>query len=122
MPSERTQRQIDRLLDEAEHAIAARDWTTLRQHALDVLRLDPTNEDARTFLTAAERDSAEPAIARPASADSRNVIVASATSATPGPTSFASGRYLVKKFLGEGGKKKVYWPTTGCSIETSPSR
>jgi tetratricopeptide (TPR) repeat protein len=27
---------------------------------------------------------------------------------SPGPTSFASGRYQVKKFLGEGGKKKVY--------------
>ncbi|MFP3898815.1 MAG: protein kinase domain-containing protein [Dehalococcoidia bacterium] len=27
---------------------------------------------------------------------------------TPRPTSFASGRYTVKKFLGEGGKKKVY--------------
>jgi hypothetical protein len=48
MPSERTQRQIDRLLDEAEHAIAARDWVAVRQHALDVLRLDPENEDARS--------------------------------------------------------------------------
>ena len=27
---------------------------------------------------------------------------------TPEPTSFAGGRYQVKKFLGEGGKKKVY--------------
>jgi len=27
---------------------------------------------------------------------------------TPLPTSFANGRYQVKKFLGEGGKKKVY--------------
>ena len=27
---------------------------------------------------------------------------------TPVPTSFANGRYQVKKFLGEGGKKKVY--------------
>jgi tetratricopeptide (TPR) repeat protein len=27
---------------------------------------------------------------------------------TPEPTSFANGRYEVKKFLGEGGKKKVY--------------
>jgi tetratricopeptide (TPR) repeat protein len=27
---------------------------------------------------------------------------------SPEPTSFASGRYQVKKFLGEGGKKKVY--------------
>ncbi len=26
----------------------------------------------------------------------------------PLPTSFANGRYQVKKFLGEGGKKKVY--------------
>jgi eukaryotic-like serine/threonine-protein kinase len=29
-------------------------------------------------------------------------------SSTPQPTSFANGRYQVKKFLGEGGKKKVY--------------
>jgi tetratricopeptide (TPR) repeat protein/archaellum biogenesis ATPase FlaH len=29
-------------------------------------------------------------------------------SPSPEPTSFASGRYQVKKFLGEGGKKKVY--------------
>ena len=29
-------------------------------------------------------------------------------SPTPQPTSFANGRYQVKKFLGEGGKKKVY--------------
>ena len=26
----------------------------------------------------------------------------------PQPTSFANGRYEVKRFLGEGGKKKVY--------------
>ena len=30
------------------------------------------------------------------------------TQSTPVPTSFANGRYQVKKFLGEGGKKKVY--------------
>src|SRR3990172_1136673 len=29
-------------------------------------------------------------------------------SSSPVPTSFANGRYVVKKFLGEGGKKKVY--------------
>jgi hypothetical protein len=29
MPSERVQRQIDRLLDEAEHAISAEDWRTV---------------------------------------------------------------------------------------------
>jgi serine/threonine protein kinase len=31
-----------------------------------------------------------------------------AKASSPQPTSFASGRYQVKKFLGEGGKKKVY--------------
>ena len=30
------------------------------------------------------------------------------TSSSPLPTSFAKGRYTVKKFLGEGGRKKVY--------------
>jgi tetratricopeptide (TPR) repeat protein len=30
------------------------------------------------------------------------------TRSSPEPTSFANGRYQVKKFLGEGGKKKVY--------------
>jgi len=35
---------------------------------------------------------------------------AAKTSSSPSliPTSFANGRYVVKKFLGEGGKKKVY--------------
>jgi len=32
----------------------------------------------------------------------------SSTPSSPLPTSFANGRYTVKKFLGEGGKKKVY--------------
>lgn len=32
----------------------------------------------------------------------------STLSGSPLPTSFANGRYTVKKFLGEGGKKKVY--------------
>ncbi len=34
--------------------------------------------------------------------------VASAPPSSPPPASFANGRYAVKKFLGEGGKKKVY--------------
>src|SRR4030042_6978501 len=33
---------------------------------------------------------------------------ASTKQPSPQPTSFAGGRYQVKKFLGEGGKKKVY--------------
>ena len=50
MPSQRVQRQIDRLLDEAEEALTQRDWTRVRDLAQDALALDPENEDAETFL------------------------------------------------------------------------
>ena len=63
----------------------------------DALRLDPDNADAKTFLAAANRDAA------PATPVSSTVSVAA-----PEPTSFANGRYTVTRFLGEGGKKKVY--------------
>ena len=33
------------------------------------------------------------------------------------PTSFANGRYEVKRFLGEGGKKKVYLAQAGISLK-----
>ena len=46
MPSERIQRQIDRLLDEADEAIASQDWTIVRDRARSALRLDPENQDA----------------------------------------------------------------------------
>ena len=55
MPSERVQRQIDRLLDGAEDALTDRDWSRVRDLARDALALNPDNEDARTFLDAAER-------------------------------------------------------------------
>ncbi len=47
MASERIQRQIDRLLDEAEEAISRFDWESLHQAAQAVLRFDPENIDAR---------------------------------------------------------------------------
>ena len=56
MPSERIQRQVDRLLDEAEAALAANDWPRVREAASNALRLDPENADARSFLEAADRD------------------------------------------------------------------
>jgi len=37
MPSERMQRQIDRLLNEAEEAIASQDWPAVRDRARSVL-------------------------------------------------------------------------------------
>ena len=107
MASERVQRQIDRLLDEAEEAFAKRDWQVVRDNARDVIGLDPANQDALTFFNAAEQalnntevDQANPP---PRSLSS---LATPATETTP--TSFANGRYEVKRFLGEGGKKRVY--------------
>jgi len=167
MPSERTQRHIDRLLDAADEAMAQRDWALVRQNAQDVIDLDPGNEDAVAFLAAVDRKTETPALPdsthppRPegVSGDgppSGGVEEASSTTprmgrgegqpkqqdhagqslagaggspALPGPTappsvgarfiapvaqapsvptSFVNGRYTVQKFLGEGGKKKVY--------------
>ena len=55
MGSERVQRQIDRLLDEAEKAFEQREWIVVRDDAQDVLGLDPANQEALTFLNVAQR-------------------------------------------------------------------
>ena len=55
MTSERIQRQIDRLRDEAEDASVHRDWETVRDRAQHALTFDPENPDALGFLAAAER-------------------------------------------------------------------
>ncbi len=107
MVSERRRQRIERLLDEAEEAVSHFDWTAVRNCAQAVLAFDPDNADAVDLLTAAERalsgsgsaPSAEPALAIPTPAAARSNVQ---------PTSFANGRYEVKRFLGEGGKKKVF--------------
>ena len=101
MASERVQRQIDRLLDEAEEAVGRSDWDLVRDRAGNALRFDPDNADARAFLVAADRD-------RPGLVTTTHTADIKAPPAAPLPTSFASGRYQVKELLGEGGKKKVY--------------
>jgi hypothetical protein len=53
--SERAQRQIERLLDEADEAISAGDWNRARERARDVLTFDPDSVDAQALLTAADR-------------------------------------------------------------------
>ena len=68
MPSERVQRQIDRLLDEAEAAITGLDWVAVGERAQAVLRLDPENQDATSYLAASGRDST-PDIPHPATSD-----------------------------------------------------
>ena len=107
MPSERVQRQIERLLDQAEAALALRDWAAVRAAAEDALRLDPGNQDALAFSEAANREPVGTPAATSVGADAELTPDRSAK-APPLPTSFAKGRYTVQKFLGEGGKKRVY--------------
>ncbi len=80
-------------------------WDSVRDCAQAVLGLDPQNNDALAFLASVDRvlqnhpDSKTQEIS--AQADPISLP-------TDQPTSFANGRYQVKRFLGEGGKKKVY--------------
>ena len=82
MPTERIQRQIDRLLDETEAALVEHDWGRVRTLAGEVLRLDPDNADARSFLEACARDgggaqtAAPPSVAStPSTQERRQVTV-----------------------------------------------
>jgi class 3 adenylate cyclase len=105
MPSERMQRQIDRLLDEAEKAAAEKGWAHVADCAREVLAVDAGNEDAVAFLSMAERQGNLP------QRETRGPAASSSADSAPAPTlpaSFASGRYAVRRFLGEGGRKRVY--------------
>jgi len=106
VPTERVQRRIDRLLDAAERALDLGDWREAQTAARGVLDLDPDNPDARTFLDVAIRRATEAAETRALAADPGEPSGHDGAAAVP--ASFASGRYVVKRFLGEGGKKKVY--------------
>ena len=100
MASERIQRRIDRLLDQAEEAMDQLNWDSVRDCAQAVLGLDPQNNDALAFLASVDRvlqnqpDSKTQEIT--AQADPISLP-------TDQPPSFANGRYQVKRFLGEGG-------------------
>ncbi|MEC7749567.1 MAG: hypothetical protein VX572_11545 [Chloroflexota bacterium] len=103
MANERVQRRIDILLDEADQAIAQSDWSVVRDRTQNVLALDPDNGDAATFLAAADR-----ALASSGQPPDSTSTPTSKEPTAGQPTSFANGRYQVKRFLGEGGKKKIY--------------
>ena len=104
MPSERIQRRIDRLLDQAAEAADAEDWVKVAERVRMVLGLDTANEDALALQTMVEQadgsaeDRSQPLLAEPV-APSPEI---------PLPDSFVDGRYQVKDFLGEGGRKQVY--------------
>ncbi len=51
MASERIQRRIDLLLDEADQALADGDWPVVRDRSSKVLALEPDNADAATFTS-----------------------------------------------------------------------
>ncbi len=111
MASERVQRRVDRLLDQIEEAIEQRDWSHVRELAQDVIALDRDNNDALAFLEAAEQRLSASSPAHPDDHDQSTSDSGSpnpATHVAEQPTSFANGRYQVQRFLGEGGKKKVY--------------
>ncbi len=102
MTSERIQRRIESLLDEADVAADAHDWALVIERAEMVLGVDAGNSDAESLITIARRGlggDVPPSSAAPTPPSAK----APAT-----PTSFASGRYEVRRFLGEGGKKRVF--------------
>ncbi|HTE84213.1 MAG TPA: serine/threonine-protein kinase, partial [Dehalococcoidia bacterium] len=118
MPSERVQHHIDRLLDEADQAFAHQDWSALQSVARQALLLDAANEDAQALLTTAEGMLAGEGASRGSSGVAETPLPGlhpSSPALLPQgekgdilPASFANGRYTVKRFLGEGGKKRVY--------------
>jgi hypothetical protein len=61
MPTERVQRQIDRLLDEAEEAVRRNEWLIARQRAQAALDLDPDNRMRRRSWPAPTALSPAPA-------------------------------------------------------------
>ncbi len=103
MVSDRIQRHIDRLLDDADEALTRFDWEAVRQCSEAVLRFDPNNVDALSFLEAANRDH-DTGDAGQTNADAPLADMSSDNA----PKTFSDGRYQVKRFLGEGGKKMVY--------------
>ena len=55
MVTDRRQRRIDSLLDEAEEAVSRYDWEAVRRAAQAVLAFDPGNSDAGGLLDGAGR-------------------------------------------------------------------
>jgi hypothetical protein len=135
MPSERMINRIELMLDQADEALDAGEWTRLRGLCADVLAIDSDNADAAALLriadwrdgasaaadeadasevveaTSAKQDAPEPETTSVISDGSREDEVESSSppeAVEEMPESFVNGRYVVQRFLGEGGKKSVY--------------
>ena len=108
MASDRVQLHVNRLLDEVDEAMTQLDWEKVRDSSRAVLALDPDNQDAVRFLAASERALGS-SVTTQISQSPTHTSAAPTSATTPDhPTSFANGRYQVRQFPGEGGKKKVY--------------
>lgn len=80
MTSERMQRRIDRLLDDAEEAADQHDWDRVLECVRGVLAVDPENQDAVSLRTMAEAAADEPP------------VVSDESSGTQRPTASEAGR------------------------------
>ena len=78
----------------------------MSSRARSVLAIDPENSEGIAYLASAERALGTPATANASEPPASKTP--STLAATSHTTSFANDRYQVKRFLGEGGKKKVY--------------
>lgn len=118
MASERIQRQVERLLDEADGAIARFDWETVSRYAQAVIALAPDNVDGVALLAAASRALGGPG-SLPETEPSAITVQTSTSLIEPSPQnnfgpsteipmSFADDRYRIFELLGEGSRKRVY--------------
>ena len=106
MATEWIQNQISRLLEEAARGVSELEWELVRDRAQAALALDPENADGLALVAAAERALGGRSDA--IHADESSEQSSAPTPTAEHPTSFLEGRYQVKRFLGEGGKKRVY--------------
>ena len=102
MATGRIQKQIDRLLDEAEEASADRKWEIVRDRAQHALTFDPENANATAFLAAAERALGDHEPAKTTASSAATQSPSFSATQRDEPKSFADGRYQIKRFLGLG--------------------
>ena len=72
MPSERVQRQIERLLDEADEAASRKEWAVVLDRADHALTFDPGNQDALALRVAAWPQLVHPSQTRAPAAHHHN--------------------------------------------------
>jgi len=105
---DRMKKRLVRLLDEAEDASDREYRAKVFQLACQVPLIDVGNSDASDFLRLIERGTVRSSAAVPKPSGAEAASQPADREPPLQPTSFASGRYQVKAFLGEGGRKRVH--------------